>query len=279
MNALVQIGDATLYLGDCREILPTLGQVDAVITSPPYNLGTVAAGSGGMPGKKLGHYSDAGGMSAIGGMGKWSGGALASGYGIHDDAMPHEKYITWQKEILGACWQRLSECGAIFYNHKPRILNGRLVTPLEYNPGLPLRQIVIWARAGGVNFSPVFYLPTHEWVVIFARDGFRLRGKAASGAGDVWYIPQQANLDHPAPFPVELAARILESTACKTVLDPFFGIGTTGVACARMGRKFIGIEIEPRYFDIACRRIEEAYRQPDMLIERAPKVKQEEMLP
>ena len=56
----------------------------------------------------------------------------------------------------------------------------------------------------------------------------------------------------------------------NTILDPFMGSGTTGVACAKLGRRFIGIECEPRYFDIACRRIEQAYRQPDMLIPRPP---------
>ena len=64
----------------------------------------------------------------------------------------------------------------------------------------------------------------------------------------------------------------------ETILDPFMGSGTTGVACARLGRKFIGIELEPRYFDIACRRIEAAYRQPRLFTEPAPKVKQEAFL-
>lgn len=59
-----------------------------------------------------------------------------------------------------------------------------------------------------------------------------------------------------------------------TVLDPFMGSGTTGVACAKMGRKFIGIEIEPKYFDIACKRIEEAYKQPDMFVELPKKAEQ-----
>jgi DNA modification methylase len=51
-----------------------------------------------------------------------------------------------------------------------------------------------------------------------------------------------------------------------TVLDPFAGSGTTGVACARLGRRFVGVEIELRYFDIACRRIEQAQRQRDLFI-------------
>lgn len=57
----------------------------------------------------------------------------------------------------------------------------------------------------------------------------------------------------------------------QTILDPFLGSGTTGVACANLGRKFIGIEIEPKYFDIACRRIEQAYKQPRLFKDEAPK--------
>ena len=269
------IGDCTLYLGDCREILPTLGKVDAVVTSPPYNLGTTSGG--GMPGKKLGHYADGARGSAGGGMGKWSGGPLAKGYGTHDDAMPHDEYIAWQQQFLSTCWEHLNDDGAIFYNHKPRVLNGELVTPLAYNPALPCRQIVIWARAGGINFSPAFYMPTHEWIVIFAKLAFRLRDKAASGVGDVWYIPQEANPGRPAPFPLEVPSRILETLTAQTILDPFMGSGTTGVACVKLGRKFIGIEIHEPYFDIACRRIEQATREPRLPLPE-PKAKQEAML-
>ena len=69
----------------------------------------------------------------------------------------------------------------------------------------------------------------------------------------------------------------LHSSDGETILDPFMGSGTTGVACAKLGRKFIGIELEKKYFDIACQRIEEAYQQPDMFIEPPAKAKQEAM--
>jgi DNA modification methylase len=70
----------------------------------------------------------------------------------------------------------------------------------------------------------------------------------------------------------------LFTSARQTILDPFMGSGTTGVACAKLGRKFIGIEIEPKYFDIACRRIDDAYRQPRLFKDEAPKPKQEALL-
>ena len=68
------------------------------------------------------------------------------------------------------------------------------------------------------------------------------------------------------------------SEESQTILDPFMGSGTTGVACAKLGRKFIGIELEPKYFDIACKRIEDAYAQGDMFISPPPKAVQEAML-
>ncbi len=273
MAEKVTIGNCELWHGDCREVLPLMGggSADMVFTSPPYNLGNTTGG--GFPGKKLGHHDASAGMKARGGLGKWGGGKLADGYEDYDDAMPMDDYIAWQKDTLRQCWRVLSESGAIYYNHKQRVLGGVALLPLAYNPDLPLRQIVIWARAGGVNFSPVAYLPTHEWVMILAKPGFRLRDKRASGAGDVWYVPQESNTEHPAPFPLALPMRAIESTSCGTVLDQFMGSATTGVACALLGKSFTGIEREKKYFDLACERIENAYRQAP-LIPHAPEQKQ-----
>lgn len=272
----------TLYCGDCREIMPTLGKVDAVITSPPYNLGNTTGGESSA--KKVGNYSPDAGMSGRGGQSKWSrasaAGGIAHGYGTtHDDAMPHADYVAWQQEVMRLCWERLTDEGAIFYNHKSRILNGILIPPSVYlPPDLPVRQVIIWARAGGINFSPSFYCPTHESITIIARPAFRLRDKAASGIGDVWYIPQEPNADHPAPFPLKLPLNILETTTAKTVLDPFCGSGTTGIAAVKRKCGFVGIEREPKYFDLSCRRIQATLDAPDMFIESPKPIKQESML-
>ena len=257
----------TLHLGDCRDVLPTLPRVDLIITSPPYNMGVTTVG--GFP---VGHYSASSHLSKRGGLGKWAkAGAsdgLAHGYGTHDDAMPWPEYEAWQREIIGLCWAQLSENGAIFYNHKPRAQNCEVWLPTALNPGLPLRQIVIWARAGGINFAPTHYVPTHEWIMVIAKPNFRLMDRAASGVGDVWYIPQESGTEHPAPFPLGLPARILETVVSQTVCDPFMGSGTTGVAAVKAGRRFVGIEIGQRWFDLACRRIGEALKQPDMFVEQ-----------
>lgn len=141
-----------IYCGDNRKVLPHLSGVDLIVTSPPYNMGnTTGVGFAGKGGGRRDVLLGSRGWGS-----KWSGGALAGGYDTHDDKMPHADYVAWQHEVLRLCWGALSSTGAIYYNHKVRILSGRAVLPLEYNPGLPLRQIIIWARAGGINFSKVF---------------------------------------------------------------------------------------------------------------------------
>jgi site-specific DNA-methyltransferase (adenine-specific) len=91
---------------------------------------------------------------------------------------------------------------------------------------------------------------------------------------------QPGKVDHPTQKPEAVMWPLIEASSNpgETVLDPFMGSGTTGVVCAKKGRKFIGIEIDEKYFDIACRRIEEAHRQPDMFIHRAPEPEQESLL-
>tara|TARA_R110000824_G_scaffold42410_1_gene124878 strand:- start:71 stop:778 length:708 start_codon:yes stop_codon:yes gene_type:complete len=84
---------------------------------------------------------------------------------------------------------------------------------------------------------------------------------------------------HPCPKPIRIWTKVVDraSMTGETVLDPFMGSGTTGVACAKLGRKFIGIELEPKYFDIACERIQKAYDQPDMFVEPPKKATQEKL--
>jgi modification methylase len=236
----------TLYHGDCREVMPSLSGVDLIVTSPPYNLGVTTGGG-------FGHYKDG---QVRGGQGKWGGtGGNGIDYGDHDDAMPYPEYREWQRGVLADCWNTLSDTGAIFYNHKPRVQASALWLPLDLNPDLPLRQIVIWARAGGMNFAPTHYVPTHEWICVFAKPAFRLKSKAASGIGDVWRVAQESNPDHPAPFPLAIPARAIESTAPRLVLDPFAGSGTTLRAAVDAGVRAIGIEKSERYCEVIAKRL------------------------
>ena len=266
MNPYYDRDGIQIYCGDCRDVLPTLpaGGIDMVFTSPPYNLGNTSGGGFPSAGSPRGHYSSDSPLGRKrGGMGKWVAASeskgLAHGYGAYDDSMPHEEYVAWQKETLLVCWRLLSESGVIYYNHKQRVFNGVLISPFAYIPeSLTVRQVIIWARAGGINFSPAFYVPTHEWIVVIAKPAFRLKSKGASGVGDVWRIPQEENKQHPAPFPLALPSRAIETTTAKVILDPFAGIGTTLRAAKDFGRKAIGIEIEERYCEIAAKRLDQA---------------------
>lgn len=181
----------TIYLADNREALPALASesVDMVFTSPPYNLGN--SSGGGLHAYRVGHYRVNAPPGSRGGSGRWKNAALANGYGTCADNLPHAQYVESQKAFLRECWRLLTPAGAIYYNHKQRIFNGEVVTPLAYNPDLPLRQIIIWARAGGINCNPNYYMPTHEWILLLAKPDFRLKSKAAAGTGDVWRITQE----------------------------------------------------------------------------------------
>jgi site-specific DNA-methyltransferase (adenine-specific) len=248
----------TIYHGDCREVLPTLPPAGLVFTSPPYNLGNTTGG--GHP-DRFGHYRKSTGLAGRGGHGKWPGVAIANGYGTHSDDMPHEDYLAWQASVLMDCWNILSDTGAIFYNHKPRVQDGQLIAPVDYVPPelrRYVRQEVIWYRSGGINFSLAFYLPMHERIVIVAKRGFRLKSKGAAGVGDVWRIHQESDSAHPAPFPIGLPARAIETTPAGLIVDPFMGSGTTLRAAKDAGRQAIGIEIEERYCEMAAKRLQQS---------------------
>jgi len=231
-----------LILGDCMKVMASMetGSIDLIFTSPPYNLRN---GTG----------------SNFPKSGTWVNAALGNGYGSHPDNLPNEDYVRWQKSFLLECWRLISPNGAIFYNHKPRVQRGLLQTPLILNPDLPIRQIIIWNKKSGVNFSRSFYLPTHEWIIVFAKPEFRLKDHAACTISDVWEINHERDNPHPAPFPVELPRRAIASTTAKVVLDPFMGSNGSGVAAALEGRRFIGIENDAGYFETARRRLEKLH--------------------
>lgn len=209
----VIIGDATLYLGDAREIVPTLGSIDVVLTDPPY------------------------GMAFRSNYRAERHAAIAN-----DDDVEH---------LLFSCSIPASHSKYIFCRWdnvadvpKPR----SLITWVKNNWSMgDLRH----EHARQTEVALFYPGPTH----------FFPTGRPT----DVITAPRTGNEHHPTEKPVQLMSAIARWTD-GIVVDPFMGSGTTGVACAKMGRKFIGIEIEPKYFDIACRRIEAAYAEPDMFV-------------
>jgi modification methylase len=195
--------------------------------------------------------------------GKWKNAALLNGYAEHEDNMPHDEYVAWQRRALTAMMRILRNDGAIFYNHKWRVQAGLLQDRSDIVEGFPVRQIIIWQRDGGINFNPGYFLPTYEVIYMICKPDFKLAPKA-NALGDVWSIPQEDNNLHPAPFPVELAQRCIQSTTAQIVCDPFLGSGTTAIAAEAIKREWVGMDISKDYCKLAWERIlaaRELYRK------------------
>lgn len=229
-----------IICGDCVEVMNSLEakSFKVIVTSPPYNLKN-STGNGMKDGRG----------------GKWSKAALLDGYDNHEDAMPHEEYVEWQRRCLSAMMRVLRDDGAIFYNHKWRVQNGLLQDRSDIIEGFPVRQIIIWQRNGGINFNKGYFLPTYEVIYLITNPDFKLAPKA-NALGDIWSIPQGRNNPHPAPFPLELAQRCIESVGSGPVLDPFLGSGTTALAAEQLNLKWTGIDKSPSYCALAQQRLE-----------------------
>lgn len=240
-----------IITGDVLDIMPIIpdGTIDLIVTSPPYNLRN-STGNGMKDGRG----------------GKWANASLMNGYVAHDDCMPHGQYVEWQKRCLTEMMRVLKENGAIFYNHKWRVQNGLLQDRHDIVSDFPVRQIIIWQRSGGINFNKGYFLPTYEVIYLIAKPKFRLAPKA-NAHGDVWFFPQETSKNpHPAPFPVALIDRIINSTEAKVVLDPFMGSGTTAIAALKNNRNYVGIEKSEEYTKMALNRIEEYKYKMGLLI-------------
>ena len=233
---------------DCMDVLRKLpdNSIDLVVTSPPYNLKN-STGNGMKDGRG----------------GKWANAALIDGYENYDDCMPNDEYAKWQHEVLMELVRVIKDDGAIFYNHKWRVQAGLMQDRRDIVYDVPLRQIIIWKRKGGINFNSGYFLPTYEVIYLIAKKDFKLAPHMNS-YGDVWEIMQEQRNDHPAPFPVELIDRIVSSTTGQIVLDPFMGSGTTAVVAAGLGRDFIGIEKSAKYCEAAMERLEKNKTNPEV---------------
>jgi DNA modification methylase len=210
MNEPVILGDCTLYLGDCLEILPQLaaGSVDAIFADPPYNVGL--------------NYSNG------------------------DN---REDYPEWIKQWMDEC-----------LNIAPIVM----ITPGIRNIWLypPANWVFCWRKANSMRRNDLGGFNQWEPILFY---GKRL---IYQDLFDVPMVPEKDADGHPCPKPRKLLSWLLRKSTDDTsiILDPFMGSGTTGVACVQTGRKFIGIEIDPGYFEIAVKRIKEAQLQMRMPI-------------
>ena len=202
----VVIGNATLYHGDCLEILPTLPKVDAVVTDPPYGIGR--------DGQK-------------------------ESSGRHGGRKAYE-FMGWD-------------------NHRP----GERVFKVILSKG---DQFIIWggnyfadilpAKAGWMVWDKGQRINQSDGELAWSNIGAALRIKTLNRVELM-----KDGAEHPTQKPVSLMEWCVNRVMGDWIMDPFMGSGTTGVACMNLGRKFIGIELEKKYFDIACERIDNAQRQ------------------
>lgn len=210
------IGSATLYLGNCLEVLPTLAGVDAVVTDPPYGIA-------------------------------WTKPFIANGNSRAHDGIANDEDCSARDAAL-----EYADRAIVF---------GSFLAPFPQNT----KQVLIWHKPGDSGLfgtvagyrrdvEPIFLVG--EWPAEPVKRSSVLRGIAQFRGHTA-----EATGSHPHAKPVDLLEKLIEPVVGQTILDPFMGSGTTGVACMRLGRRFIGIEIEPKYFDIACERIENAQRQ------------------
>ena len=225
-----------VHCSDCIEFMNDKippESISCIVTSPPYNLKN-SSGNGMKDGRG----------------GKWANAALQKGYATHSDDMPHDKYVAWQRDCLTAMMRVLKNDGVIFYNHKWRVQNGLIQDRHDIMEGFPVRQIIIWKRAGGINFNQGYFLPTYEVIYMICKPDFKL-SEGANKMTDVWEIPQVKGNEHPAPFPIELASKCIEASPYGVILDPFMGSGTTAISAISHNREWLGIELSKEYCILA----------------------------
>ncbi len=222
MSRIEVIGDCTLYHGDCREILPTLGKMDAVVTDPPYGIGEDGGKFRGRLGQNIRVHQKL----------NW------------DSHRPSKDIFDF---ILQMSDHQIIWGGNYFADMLP-----------------PSKGWLYWQKLMGGDFS----------------DGELAWTNRDKALREFTCCPKGKGGDHPTQKPIQLMQWCLNFLPkAETILDPFMGSGTTGVACVNLNRKFIGIELEQSYFDIACRRIEQAYKQPRLFDEPKPEQpKQEAMI-
>ena len=231
MTEAVQIGNATLYCGDCLEVLPTLKPyaVQSLITDPPYMIGAVSVGNASV---KSGGFPDM------------------------------ENASWWFSEWLKAGRRLLKSNGqtCVFTNWRGMLMLQYAYARIDW----PIDSLMVWDKEWIGPAGPKQLRPTYEMVVFAGMPDSKIDDRSASDVFRCkWLAGQCKTTIHPAEKPVDLMRHLVRLTTKQNdvTMDCFMGSGTTGVAASIENRAFIGIERDPRYFDIACERIKNAQRQ------------------
>lgn len=213
--------------------------VDLIVTSPPYNQGIDKFSPSGM-------HKDHDWVSKVRRL-------------AYADTKPELDYQNQQRDLLGLLFGIVRDGASIFYNHKPRYREKKLISPMEWLPGpFSLRQEIIWKRPGSVTQNARMFLPCDERIYwMYKGDDFTFNDSTEVKTwSSVWDVAPRQNKDHAVAFPVELPLRCI--LACSmvgdSVFDPFCGSGTTIIASEKAGRNGHGMEISPLYVDVSIRR-------------------------
>ena len=233
MAEKVVIGNATLYHGDCREVLADLQLTPqtTVITDPPYS-------SGG--------FQEAG----------KSGGSIGTRTDdvIALDNLSTRGYQRLMREVLRHL-NLADEC-YIFTDWRMWVYTA---DALE-DGGWRVRNMLVWDKQQMGMGLP--WRNQHELCAFGKRTPAQMKdGKF----GNVLAVPRSGNSYHPTEKPTALIERIVANSNGTQVVDPFMGSGTAGVACYARGVPFIGIEMDRLHFDTACKRIEQAHAQGSLI--------------
>jgi site-specific DNA-methyltransferase (adenine-specific) len=249
------IGPHTLILGDCREVLPTLEDVDLVLTDPPYSSGGAMRSDRNLDTGKKYRMT----------------GVERQDFNFSGDSRDQRALMFWCSDWMSQCVYATKPGGAILcfidWRNLPCVVDAVQVGGWVY------RGIIPWDKGEATRPNKGWFRAQVEYIVA-ASNGALLQGADADGICSPGFFHcgvNPADKFHLTGKPTDLVVSMLQTrNDWRTVLDPFMGSGTTGVACQRLGRRFIGIELDEGYFDIACRRIEEAMRQPDLFVETPP---------
>lgn len=249
-----------IHLGNCLELIKELPDesIDVVVTSPPYNLHNNLTTEinpenwDKQPASSLQKKIPKNGVVKL----KLS----LEGYDNYDDCIPHSEYVAQQRHLLTNLLRIIKKDGAIFYNHRWRVLDGILQTRNDIVQGFPVRQIIIWDKRTGVTRNNRFFMPIYEVIYLITKEDFKLISDEAINYTDIWRVPFDTRNPHPAPFPVGMVYKCIsscvEKDSGKIIFDPYMGSGTTAVVAESWGCKYIGMDVSQNYIDTANVRIE-----------------------